>query len=316
MISKNQHIKRLAQFSVASLLFFCSCSAQDYEFERDVHTKALDSLAKLDVDMVKVQAEMVAWFEEQDMINGNDPKWLQNLINKIAKHEVAFQEEPILEGNINYYEQYQRIIIHYINESRAGPDSLKAANSHLTQTFTAVADTLYKAGDINPDSMMLHYLRIANEASFKEDFYQTFLTGSVLWSSDASTGFEVKLPPVDTIPPKDVHVNQRFVLKILVTSTDELLIEGVPQEMEVLKQMVNDHIVKYEDKAIVSLQNARGTSYQKYLDVYNEITAAYNDVRDNYAYAKFGKKYGELSHEEAKVVKQKYPKKLLEAEPY
>ena len=36
-------------------------------------------------------------------------------------------------------------------------------------------------------------------------------------------------------------------------------------------------------KAIISLQNDRGTSYETYIKVQNELVAAYNDLRDELA---------------------------------
>ena len=56
-----------------------------------------------------------------------------------------------------------------------------------------------------------------------------------------------------------------------------------------------------------------------YVQVYNELTAAYNEVRDEYSMRTYGKNYSDLSpeREENKIkdVKSKYPKKLSEAEP-
>ena len=43
--------------------------------------------------------------------------------------------------------------------------------------------------------------------------------------------------------------------------------------------------------AIVSLKNDRGTSYDMYVQVYNELTAAYNRVRDDYSMQQYGKSY-------------------------
>jgi hypothetical protein len=53
--------------------------------------------------------------------------------------------------------------------------------------------------------------------------------------------------------------------------------------------------------------------------VYNELTAAYNKVRDDYSMQEYGKIYTKLDperdEEKIKIVKKKFPKKLSEAEP-
>ena len=68
-------------------------------------------------------------------------------------------------------------------------------------------------------------------------------------------------------------------------------------------------------KGIVSLQNDRGTTYDMYIKVQNELTAAYNEVHDELAMRKFGKKYSELSKERQDAIDDKYPMIISEAEP-
>ena len=82
---------------------------------------------------------------------------------------------------------------------------------------------------------------------------------------------------------------------------------------------VNPTLSTTSTKAIVSLKNDRGTSYDMYVQVYNELTAAYNKVRDDYSMQEYGKIYTKLDpardKEKIKIVKKKFPKKLSEAEP-
>jgi len=68
-------------------------------------------------------------------------------------------------------------------------------------------------------------------------------------------------------------------------------------------------------KGVVSLQNDRGTSYEMYMMVQNELVAAYNELRDDFAKAKFGKKFDSLTQEEQDIVKDVYPQRISEAEP-
>jgi len=69
-------------------------------------------------------------------------------------------------------------------------------------------------------------------------------------------------------------------------------------------------------KAVVSLQNDRGTSYEMYIKVQNELVAAYEDLRNEYSMKKYGKPYLELT-DEALIddVKSAFEQKISEAEP-
>ena len=68
-------------------------------------------------------------------------------------------------------------------------------------------------------------------------------------------------------------------------------------------------------KGIISLQNDRGTSYGMYIKVQNELAAAYNELRDELAQRKFGKKYDDLIKEQADAISDIYPQIISEAEP-
>ena len=68
-------------------------------------------------------------------------------------------------------------------------------------------------------------------------------------------------------------------------------------------------------KAIVSIQNDRATSYDKYIEVQNEIIAAYNEVKDIYAKKYFKKPFNDLKENQQDIIKQIIPQKISEAEP-
>ncbi len=69
------------------------------------------------------------------------------------------------------------------------------------------------------------------------------------------------------------------------------------------------------DKAVVSIKNDRGTSYNIYLQVQNELTAAYNEIRENEAMSKHGMSMEDLPKSVQKEINSKYPMKISEAEP-
>ena len=63
------------------------------------------------------------------------------------------------------------------------------------------------------------------------------------------------------------------------------------------------------------MQNDRGSSYQAYISVQNELVAAYNELRDELAKEKFGVTYSELNDLQQKAVREIYPQRISEAEP-
>ncbi len=137
-------------------------------------------------------------------------------------------------------------------------------------------------------------------------------------------GILVNLPPWSEEPPPVLKFKTRNVYSILVNANNDLLVRGEPKELEQLKDGIKEFILnpnRREDlsetsqDAIVSVKNDRGTKYGVYLAVFNEVEAAYNELRDEAGNQRFGKDYEFLTREQRQVVKDMIPKKLSEAEP-
>ena len=68
-------------------------------------------------------------------------------------------------------------------------------------------------------------------------------------------------------------------------------------------------------EGVVSLQTTWDTGYQSYIMVQNELTRAFNEVRDEVAQRKFGAKFADLPEELRNAVSKAVPLKISEAEP-
>ncbi len=148
----------------------------------------------------------------------------------------------------------------------------------------------------------------------------------VTTTMDTDKGLRVKLPPWPdpNNPPPVSTQNNRNVLEVLVNSNDMLLVEGSIMDIEQLTEKTKEHLTnegrnpslaESSEQAIVSLKNDRGTSYERYVQVYNELKRAYNEVRNEYSESKFNKNFRNLGKDDAKEIKTKYPMKISEAEP-
>jgi len=150
----------------------------------------------------------------------------------------------------------------------------------------------------------------------------------VTTTMDTDKGLRVKLPPYPDAnnPPKKTEQYDRNVLEVLVNSNDQLLVEKQLMNIEELTRITKEHLLNdgrnpkfaiSSTEAIVSLKNDRGTSYERYVEVYNELLRAYSEVRDEYALSKFDRNFEDLppESENATEVKKKFPLKISEAEP-
>ncbi len=155
---------------------------------------------------------------------------------------------------------------------------------------------------------------------------------------DVDTGITRKLPPPVENPDEDVDVNQRNVLKILLNSRNDLMVDGKRMDISLLKDKTKDFMAIHPDnpdypevttrfidelgkdvpasKGVVSLKNDRGTSYEMYIQVQNELARAFNEMKDEKSIELFGLKYTALlDKHKIKAVNQIVPVRVSEAEP-
>ena len=137
-------------------------------------------------------------------------------------------------------------------------------------------------------------------------------------------GVLVKLPPWSEEEPDITQLKKRNVYSVLVNANNDLLVREQPMPISDLRENAKEFIsnpLQREDlaespkKAIVSLKNDRGTKYGTYLRVYNELKAAYNELRNELALKRFGKEYEFLDSEKRKQIRSEIPLIISEAEP-
>ena len=171
-------------------------------------------------------------------------------------------------------------------------------------------------------------------------------------SMDTDTGLARRLPP----PPdpnqleEDVKVKGRNVFVVSVNMNNQIMyyygdeskrVTMQDVKPEELRAIVKEFIANPDNKAnmpefrpadpplpllgaypvtknhIISVQTDRSTSYDVYFQIQNELMAAYNELRDEFAMEKFGRHYAHFDEEsdEALAVRGVYPMKISEAEP-
>lgn len=142
---------------------------------------------------------------------------------------------------------------------------------------------------------------------------------------DADKGITVKLPPWSNEPPDPTRLAERNVFSVLVNANDQLLVRDEPADINQLRERAKEFISNPQGrsdlaasptKAIISLKNDRGTTYKAYLNVYNELKAAYDELWTDESQKMYGIPYSDaLTTDQKNAIKKKIPFVLSEAEP-
>jgi biopolymer transport protein ExbD len=138
-------------------------------------------------------------------------------------------------------------------------------------------------------------------------------------------GIRVKLPPWSEEEPDITQLKKRNVYSVLVNAQNQLLVRGEPMNIRDLRQNAKEFIsnpLQREDlaekptRAIISLKNDRGTNYKTYLEVYNELKGAYDELWDELSMRKYNIHYSDdLDKAKKDAIKGEIPMVLSEAEP-
>lgn len=130
-------------------------------------------------------------------------------------------------------------------------------------------------------------------------------------------GVLVRLPIWEDDPIiQDVSNND--VLTVLINSGDQLLIEDEDARVADIPRLLQDHVIsplRKPNQAVVSLTHDRGTSYARYLEVYDALKSGYTEMWEDLASRRFGKSYALLSTAEKRSIRDEIPLVISEAEP-
>ncbi len=185
-----------------------------------------------------------------------------------------------------------------------------------------------------------------NSSSQADIAFSLLIFFLVATTMNTDTGLARMLPPM---PPEnqqqeDIKVKERNLFLVLISGNGAIM-AGTPTDQQiidlrelkekaqefVLNPMDTEDLPEKEDteielsdgskwvypvsQGVISLQTTRDTGYQAYIQVQNELTRAFNEIRDQVAEKKFGAKFADLPEEDRAAVAKAVPLKISEAEP-
>ncbi len=178
-----------------------------------------------------------------------------------------------------------------------------------------------------------------NASSMADISFLLLIFFLVTTSMDVNQGLARRLP--QPVPPdqkvEDIDIKERDIFVVKINSMNQLLVQGKEMNIKFLREEAKKFIanvdndpnlpvvttevipglgeVSYTKDHVISVQNDVDTQYQAYLDVQNELVAAYNELREEFSKLKFRKSFNELDEEQQKLIQKVYPQKISEAEP-
>lgn len=160
----------------------------------------------------------------------------------------------------------------------------------------------------------------------------------VTTSMDTDTGLARRLPPWDPNALEDqTKIRERNILVVRINPNNEIFCRSDVVEVDQIKDIAKEFIANPENKInfpvkepfqiegfgtvtttpkhVISLQTDRSTGYEVYFKVQNELTRAYNELRDEWCLETFQRNYIDCTEDQQSYARAMYPSKISEAEP-
>lgn len=158
----------------------------------------------------------------------------------------------------------------------------------------------------------------------------------VATTMNVDSGINRVLPPWSEKQQDAPDIKERNLMFVHVNKYDQIAVQGELINITQLKDKAKEFVLNLGDaddlpekeekeidligkyqvsKGVISLQNDRGTSYDMYIKVQNELTRAFNEIRDEVSKRYFGKPFTELDKAQQDAIATAVPLKLSEAEP-
>ncbi|MDR1372376.1 MAG: biopolymer transporter ExbD [Dysgonamonadaceae bacterium] len=136
--------------------------------------------------------------------------------------------------------------------------------------------------------------------------------------------FRELLPDTSTARlKKKQDIEKRDLLTFTITADNKILMENEPVSIPEIRRSAKifisnpeklENLPRNAADAVISLEVSRQTNYDTYLTVFGELSAAYNELRNELAGERFGKMFERLTEEQQNTVREEYPIRITEKE--
>jgi biopolymer transport protein ExbD len=160
------------------------------------------------------------------------------------------------------------------------------------------------------------------------------ITGSL----DPKSGIYRHLSPAtsEVLLKKKTDIEKRNLLTFTIDENNEIRLDETPVALSEIRNIALIFISNPENldylsekelldipelgvipvsgKAVISMEISREASYQTYISVLSELTAAYETLRNKLAYDKFQQRFNDLTEDQKAAIRTVYPQQIVEKE--
>ncbi len=311
----------LPLFVALALLLGCESTTTEYIDSEPPAVKEL-TIEVLQSEMLNINGDLMNLAEFKEYLSGmpENPERIDLEVNPNASFGMVIDVQNILraQGALKIYystvkeeadEELDRLTKEYLQAANRYMEINVENTEQLQQEFEKVEklfDAILKFEPANPDSPPPPPLVPAPKVRIEM----------------AENNIKPEAPESFPLPP----LKKRNLLQIMMNTQGLLLINEEPVNINEVKNRVklfidnngnNPEMSESPIEAIISIKTDRNTSYDLYIEMLDEVMAAYSELRDDAAQNRFGIPFSSLDEKSQQrlEISEQYPKRISISPP-
>lgn len=300
-----------------------SCTSQ-YEFEDKMYECTKETYRSADINLDQIIFDFETYLTEKKYLKNTSPQSYSQLIDSLT-------QPSLFQITLPKELSSKMVSVNLMNNCVDNiTDSTELKQSRLFEIafeMKKVFEQISKLGELDPGKINKDLLTIFRKDDFQHPLYKlTFfnLLNMYVFDLQQNRGVLGTLPAWSEDEPDITKFQERNIYSVLVNSKNEIFVRNKPIELKDLRMSTKEFIsnpnhksdlAESPTKAIISLKNERNTKYKTYIDVLNELKAAYNELRNEKAIELYNLSYEKLEKTQQKEIRNMYPLIISEAEP-
>jgi hypothetical protein len=161
--------------------------------------------------------------------------------------------------------------------------------------------------EVSPTSIAKAITSVLGPSDFDKQYYRAVALLTIAYTANSDVGFERQLKTNDN---EEIAAYESIL--VTLTEKDQIIVNDNDISREELKTILSKFIKTNGSNHVINFRADKGTSYDFYLKVQDQIVLVYNELRNELAITKYNHTFNELADGQQNEIKETYPTRIKE----
>jgi hypothetical protein len=303
------HIKKLMKQIALILTLFLSFSSYGQTKETEIESILLNCLVKSykeqQVNIKQELDELEKYLISSNSLKSSAGQSYFDFYNEIAelndipatldydRFENIYKLTPNEFYSVDCLEQLKQL------------DSTSIANSKYSQMTLAIQNAAQN--EVSPSSIAKAITSVLGPSDFDKQYYRAVALLTIAYTANSDVGLERQLKTNDN---EDIATYESIM--VTLTEKDQVIVNENEISREELKTILSEFIKANGSNHVINFRADKGTSYDFYLKIQDQIGLVYSELRNELAMTKYNQTFSELPDDHQNEIKRTYPTRIKE----